>query len=83
MTNEKIREKIIATGYGKGTLVGFENCICEVEFYKNYSGYFMQKKGAKGFADDALCQFASKDINGLIMFMQGALWFRLHGKEGK
>ena len=39
MTETKIREKILANPYGKGALVGFENCVMPVEFFKCSDGY--------------------------------------------
>lgn len=81
MSNETIRKKIMEVEEWKGTLIGFENCICEVEFWKNSYSYGIQPKGAKGFYDEQLTTMRIKNIEGLVMFMQGALWFRLHGKE--
>lgn len=81
MTNEQIRKKIEANEQWKGTLIGFENCIAEVEFFKNYYSYGIQFKGAKGFYEDQLTTLQMKNLESVVLFMQGALWYRLHGKE--
>lgn len=81
MTDAKIREKIEANEHWKKTLVGFENCIFPVEFTKGSHSYGIMRKGAKGFYDDMLTTLEMSNVESLVMFMQGALWHRLHGKE--
>lgn len=83
MTSEQIRKKIQENPEWNGTLIGFENCICEVEFGKNYKWYSIRPKGTKGFMDDMFTTLGMTSIESLVAFMQGALWFRLHGKEFK
>ena len=78
MTEAKIREKIFANPYGKGALVGFENYIEPVEFFKGTDGYYIYKANTKHMLDDMICH--SQNVEGLVQFMQGALWFRLNGK---
>ena len=77
MRDMKIREKINANSYGRNALVGFENCITKVEFYKGTDGYYIYKANTKGFSEDMICH--TQNIEGLVQFMQGALWFRLNG----
>lgn len=83
MTDAQIRAKIEAVPEWKGTLIGFENCVCEVAFSKNYKWYGIRPKGTKGFVDDMFTTLGMTSIESLVAFMQGALWFRLHGKEFK
>lgn len=73
MISEKIREKIVANEQWKPTLIGFESCIGEVEFFKNANGYFIMAKGAGGSWDDLFTILPAKTIEGLVLFMQGAL----------
>lgn len=79
MTETKIREKITSDPIGKGALIGFENCVTPVAFYKAPDGYYIYKAGRPMTFENMLCH--SKNVEGLIQFMQGALWFRLNGKE--
>lgn len=81
MIDAKIREKIERVPEWKGTLVGFETCMCEVEFSKNYYSYGIRPKGSKGFAADMFTTLQMKNLESVVAFMQGALWFRIHGKE--
>lgn len=81
MTNAQIRKKIESDPNWKGTLIGFENCICEVEFSKNYNYYGIRPKGTKGFMDDMLTTLPMTSVESLVCFMQGALYYRLHGGE--
>jgi len=74
---DKIREKISTDSYGKGALIGFENCVTPVDFYKGSDGYYIYKANTKHMMEDMICH--SQSVEGLIQFMQGALWFRLHG----
>ena len=43
MTETKIREKITSNPIGKGVLIGFENCVTPVSFYKAPDGYYIYK----------------------------------------
>ncbi len=79
MTETKIREKITNDPIGKGALIGFENCVTPVSFYKAPDGYYIYKAGRSMTFENMLCH--SKNVEGLVQFMQGALWFRLNGKE--
>jgi len=82
MTGEQIRKRINADPAHKKTLECFEHCICEVDVYRNSSGYYnLMRKGAEGFADDAFTTLPMRNMESLTAFMQGALWYRLHGKE--
>lgn len=74
---DKIREKINADSYGRGALLGFENCVTPVEFYKGSDGYYIYKANTRHMMEDMICH--SQSVGGLIQFMQGALWFRLNG----
>ena len=78
MTEVRIREKIMENPYGKGALIGFENCVMPVEFFKGSDGYYIYKANTKHMLDDMICH--SQNVEGLVQFMQGALWFRLNGK---
>ena len=78
MTETRIREKIMEKPYGKGALVGFENCVMPVEFFKGSDGYYIYKANTKHMLGDMICH--SQNVEGLVQFMQGALWFRLNGK---
>lgn len=81
MNNEQIRARIMANPEWKGTLIGFENCVTEVEFHRNYKYYGIQPKGAKGFMDDQLTTLRMTSLESVVAFMQGALYFRLHGSN--
>ena len=83
MTDEQIRRKIQADECWNKTLNAFEHLVCEVEFTKNSYSYGIMRKGAKGFYDDMFTTIQMKSVESLVLFMQGALWFRLHGKEFK
>ncbi len=83
MSNEQIRKKIESDECWSKTLKAFENLICEVEFTKSSYSYGIMRKGDKGFYDDMFTTIQMKNIESLVLFMQGALWFRLHGKEFK
>ena len=76
MSNDKIREKINSDTYGRGALLGFENCVTPVAFYKGEDGFYIYKNNTQYMSQDIICH--SKSIEGLIQFMQGALWFRLN-----
>lgn len=83
MTNEQIRKKIEDCKDWAATLKAFEHLICEVELTKNSYSYGIMRKGAKGFYDDMFTTLQMRNVESLVLFMQGALWFRLHGKEFK
>lgn len=72
MTNEQIRAKIKANPQWNGTLIGFENFICEVEFYGNHGHYGIYPKGKPGMYDDLLTTLDLTSIESLVAFMQGA-----------
>lgn len=77
MNNQRIRKKIEADNYG--TLIGFENCVTPVEFYKAPDGYYIYRANTEMTMEDMICH--TKNIEGLVQFMQGALWYRLNGAE--
>ena len=84
MTEDQIRLRINSDSDHKRTLECFEHCVCEVSLYKNSSGYYnMMRKGAAGFSDDAFTTLPMRNLESLTAFMQGALWYRLHGKENE
>ena len=79
MTDAKIREKISKNQYGKGALIGFESCIMPVVFYKGTDGYYIYKANTNCMIEDVICH--SQNVEGLVQFMQGALWYRLNGGQ--
>lgn len=79
MDKKRIREKVNAATYGAAALIGFENCVTKVEFYKGNDGYYIYKAGTEMMLEDMICHASS--IDEIVQFMRGALWFKIHGRE--
>lgn len=79
MTNEQIRAKIKAKPQWNATLIGFENCIHEVDFFCSQNRYYsIYKKGMDMCYDNMLTTLEFTSIESLVAFMQGALYLRNH-----
>ena len=86
MTNEQIRERLMAEG--RGILGYFENTVGEVKFYGNKTdGYFMYPASKDSFYENLLTTMPTYDMNGLLLFMQGVCQServrRCFNEEGK